>query len=87
MTTSSEAPTGRIASLTAHVPLDLAEAVKELADEGERSVSREVARAIRRHVETARASKGSGRSAEIPSGAAGPDRESTRRGRGDLEAA
>jgi Ribbon-helix-helix protein, copG family len=77
----TETPTGRIASLTAHVPLDLAEAVRELADEGERSVSREVTRALREHVETARASKGSSRRSADPEDAAGL-RESTRQARG-----
>jgi hypothetical protein len=51
MTASSETPTKRIEHLTAHVPPDLADEVKRLAEEGNRSISREVAAALRAHVE------------------------------------
>ena len=79
MTESNETPAGRVESLTAHVSSDLAQAVRELAEEGERSVSREVAKALRNHVETVRSFGPPGRTrTESPESAAGPLRESTR---------
>jgi hypothetical protein len=47
----SAANQARKVTIAARVPLDLAEAVAALADAGDRSVSREVFRAIRTHVE------------------------------------
>jgi predicted transcriptional regulator len=41
---------GAKTTLSTYVPADLAQAVARLADEGNRSVSREVAQALREHV-------------------------------------
>jgi predicted transcriptional regulator len=40
----------RSAALTAHVPKSVAAQIRALAERGERSVSREITRALRRHV-------------------------------------
>jgi predicted transcriptional regulator len=42
----------RTATLSAHVPQDVAAKVRALAQAGERSISREITRALRRHVAT-----------------------------------
>jgi hypothetical protein len=76
VSTPSESPTKRIEALTAHVVPELADEVRRLAAAGERSVSRQVAIAVREHVETARAVE-PGQRAESPERAARPPREST----------
>jgi hypothetical protein len=68
--TSSETPTRRIESLTTHVDAELAAAVRQLAAAEDRTVSRQVAIAVREHVQIARASDLS--RAETPESAAGP---------------
>ena len=75
MNISSKPPTGRVESLTAHVAPDLAAEVRRLAEAGERSVSRQVAIAVKEHIQTARAFETCwGPRAENPKGAAGPGR-------------
>jgi hypothetical protein len=49
----SDVNTERKVTVAARVPPDLADAVRTLADAGDRTVSREVARAIREHVDKA----------------------------------
>ena len=53
MRNASEVNPERKVTVAARVPPDLAEAVRTLADAGDRTVSREVFRALREHVDKA----------------------------------
>lgn len=80
MSNGSEVNAGQKVTVAARVPPALADAVRALADAGDRTVSREVASAIREHVDRQDPSSQASAPAAAPSSAARPATPSERGG-------